>query len=183
MKKDIIVETLRFGKEATTNHPKGLLKDEIKSHLKKLGFELNDGELLEFDLVFDSGFKQYMPTEGRYILGVDSYFTLLEYDELEEARKSSKAANRWAITALAISIITVIISIVFSVIQLKTPTEIKQSQINTIVYSNQISNINLLESLKQNNITPIPIPIPIALYEYAKQNNVGETDHNRYLPK
>lgn len=35
-----------------------------------------------------------------------------------------------------------------------------------------------------NQVTKsVPVPIPIALNEYAKQNNIEETDHNRYLPK
>lgn len=135
MKNDIIVEILKYGRSKKPGREMGFTRDELKSHLKDLGFKMDYEDDQTTNIIFDSCFLPYVPTKGLYVMKADAYFTLLEYEELEEARASSKQANIWAIVALSVSVIATGLSVFFSIRQINTPTEIKQLQIDQITHS------------------------------------------------
>ena len=54
---------------------------------------------------FDEGYKRLIANERAHILEWDAYFQLLEYTELQEARRSSTNAMRMATVAIVISTI------------------------------------------------------------------------------
>ena len=60
----------------------------------------------------------------KYRLSSDAYFQLLEHEELEEARASSRQALHVAIGAICISIFTALASIGVQIYQLRTPADV-----------------------------------------------------------
>ena len=55
---------------------------------------------------------------GFKVMGLDAYFKLLEYEELNEARKDSKQARREAVTAVKWAKYALIVSSVLAFIQI-----------------------------------------------------------------
>jgi len=72
------------------------------------------------------------PLNRKYYLNIEGYFKLLDYKELNNARKSSKETRRHAIVAITLSIITLAISIYFSNMELKQKTTINNRQFKAI---------------------------------------------------
>lgn len=134
MKNDIVIEILQFGRQNMLEHGTGLNSQEIKEHLEKKGFDMtipkNNTNLSN---VMNQYFSLFSQNPLKYSLKLDAYFYLLEYEELQDARASSKQANWWAIIALIISILGSGASIYYSRLQIDTPSEIKQSQLDTLV--------------------------------------------------
>ena len=96
-----------------------------------------------------------------HALNIEAYFHLLEHEELEEARTSSKNALLVATIAIGISIITAVASIW---IQLKIPTDVvvSGSQIERVLNANATPhNVVLdqgqLEQLLKNNARPMNV--------------------------
>jgi hypothetical protein len=133
MTDNIIVEILKYGRIKKPGKEMGFTRDDLKLHLKNLGFKMDYEDDQTTNIIFDNCFTLNVPQKGQYVMRADAYFTLLEYEELEEARASSKQANIWAIVALGASILGTIFAIGFSLKQINTPTEIKQTQIDQIV--------------------------------------------------
>ena len=107
---DIYIELLRYGKEHLAD---GVTFGETRSYLQELRPEAHlvqsDRELYDtFNELFNN-----MSSQGsdRYGLSMEGYFHLLDHDELQEARKSSRNALRVAIGAIIISAILAAASI------------------------------------------------------------------------
>ncbi|MBL4613442.1 MAG: hypothetical protein JKY27_01005 [Magnetovibrio sp.] len=69
-----------------------------------------------------------------YVLSSQAYFHLLEYEELEQARSSSKTALWFATAALAVSITVGAVSITLQLLQNSTPP-------NVIIDASQVEQI------------------------------------------
>lgn len=150
MKDDIIVEILKYGKTKKPGKEQGFTLDDITNYLKSLGFIMDLEEITTLNVIIERCFRINIPSTGQYVMTAEGYFTLLEYQELHEARESSKSANNWAIIALTVSIIATLSSIGFSIKQINTPTEIKQNQIDQIIQVIKKQN-NLIDSLLKIN--------------------------------
>jgi len=88
--------------------------------------------------LFEESFIQTrIPSHGtghvRHTLSGEYRSRLLEYYELQEARKASKDANRNSMFAIGIAIISLIVSIGASVINMYKPMDVNQNQINQVV--------------------------------------------------
>jgi len=99
---DIYIEMLRYGKEHLAD---GVTSQEMLSYLQELQPELG---LVQGRDSVSYTFEQAFPfiggaLGGRRFLGMEGYFNLLEHDELQEARKSSRNALRVAVVAIVIS--------------------------------------------------------------------------------
>lgn len=57
-------------------------------------------------------------TDEKYYLSFEARFKLLEYEELSEARKSSKKAQRHSTIAIMCAVIAIVVSIVLGILQL-----------------------------------------------------------------
>ena len=120
---DLVIALLRYGKSHLV---KGTTFPEVHTHIKGSG---HDYDLTHLESLFLQLFK---PLELGYIgdnkhrltehvqhgLAIDGYFNLLEHDELEQARSSSKCAMYIAVFAIVISIVVAGISIL-------KPTDVK----------------------------------------------------------
>ena len=137
MKKDFIIEIIEFGKTDLLNNGSGITFEETLKYLNDKGIILKEPSVIWH--VLNTCFR--LPTagnpDGRHILKTDAYFSHLEYIELQEARKSSKTANIFAVSALFITILTSGFSIYYSKLQIDSPTEIKQSQWDSLLNINQ----------------------------------------------
>lgn len=151
MKTDIIIEIINFGRQNLIGINNGVTVDDINNHLISKGLIQNDlNDKARVNIFIGQIFTATGANDGRIMLKVESCFAILEYDELNEARRSAKSANCWALTALVVSIISTFISIYFNVLQLNTPTEIKQKQIDQIILSSEKLNNKLVEPLNEN---------------------------------
>jgi hypothetical protein len=154
MTSNIIVEILKYGREKKPGKEMGFTRDNLKTHLKNLGFKMDYEDDQTTNIIFDNCFMSNVPGKGLYVMKADGYFTLLEYEELEEARASSKQANVWAIVALSVSIVGTLLSMALSIKQINGATEIKQNQIDQItnalnVQTRQIDS--LIKVTRQSN--------------------------------
>ncbi len=122
---DLYITMIRYGKD---NLSKGVKFDELEKHLKDKEFK---PEREKDDLLWVHSFRDiyYNPKSGTKDIGgfsihekcflrIESYFKLLEYDELNEARQSAKSAKLTAIIAIFISTITFYFLLVFLFIKL-----------------------------------------------------------------
>lgn len=143
---DIVVEILKYGKLKKPENPNGFTRGQLNDHLKKLGYKLDHEEAQVLDVTISNCFILNAPSEGRYIMKAEGYFTLLEYEELAEARASSRQANHWAIIALCVTLITSGISIGISLKQMNSPIKIDADQHNQllIVFENHNRAIDSL---------------------------------------
>jgi hypothetical protein len=136
MKKDIIVEIIELGKRNLILQGNGITHKYIKDEILKKGFSFDEpgSEIIIFSVLYSSFESQNnMHGDNRYKLKIEAYFSYLEYEELEDARASSKRATVWAIAALVVSIVSSLISIYYGQKQLETPTEIRQEQIELLI--------------------------------------------------
>lgn len=141
-KNDSYIALLEFGESHILC---GISYAEIKAYLYKEGYFGNKNEgllktlIIQCFCLYDSGnsiidgFEFFEHDDNtKLCLKLDSYYTFLEYVELNEARQSSKVARRWSLIAMVISIATLLASIYFSNKQLNSPTIIEATQFNQI---------------------------------------------------
>ena len=121
---DFYITTLKYGRNALPNS-KGVNHNEVRDHVKRIHPNINDEVFLrmffsEFQALQDmgKGHVHHIENDTPHVLNIEAYFRLLEHEELEEARTSSKRALFVATGAIAISIFTAAASIW---IQLKIP--------------------------------------------------------------
>jgi hypothetical protein len=112
-KRDLYISLLHFGREQL-EHP--VTMAEARAHLRATNvgeeFVLND---IWFGDLFDDAFYRVSSyNEARWALKMESYFQLLEYEELHEARQSSFRATMLAIVAIFISSAIGVISVVLA---------------------------------------------------------------------
>ena len=114
MADDLYIEMLRYGREHLGH---GVTIADTRTHLRKLH---SGAELVESETRFGNTFGEtFLPIAGAdnpsgiqmYSLKMEGYFNLLEHEELNEARRSSRNALRVAIAALVISGILSAVSI------------------------------------------------------------------------
>ena len=75
---------------------------------------------------------------------LESKYRLIEYQELQDANKSSRRATYWAATAILVSVILMIFSIIDSHKQLNTP--IKNEPTDFSINKDQLQQILELKS-------------------------------------
>ena len=118
--KDIYIEVINFGKERLRKKIKTRNID-LDEHLKSIGFDVPNGNFL--DTIFLDVFgtlhmrDNHLPSQPAY-LNSDSYFKLLDYEELKQARKSSKEAKTMAFWAICISGVLALFSILLNIYQI-----------------------------------------------------------------
>ena len=77
--------------------------------------------------------SDYFGKECKYTLSYDAYFNYLDYIELKEARKWSKDAEKHAKVAISIAIVSLVLSIIFSIWQILQPTKINEEQFDDVI--------------------------------------------------
>jgi hypothetical protein len=171
---DLYISILRFGKE---HLEQGLTFQKLLDHLDKIKLKYDETSVIVF---FNELFMCKRHPEGNnvsqkpkdnevYFLENEGYFKLLEYEELSEARQSSKKATTIAIIAIVISIIASTFSIYYSNMQLNTPTKIEESQIKIISNEKVVETVKDLESTQKQILNQVQ-QIKKQLVEYQKQN-------------
>ncbi|HAT1700340.1 TPA: hypothetical protein I8Y73_001163 [Legionella pneumophila] len=104
----------------------GLTFNEMLAHLKELGL-LNDGSggsrlKATFDRLFET---EMVATElgvikedenTRYILKASAFFSFLQFKEYQLSITAAREARTYAIWAIGIAIVTLVVSTVFSII-------------------------------------------------------------------
>ena len=115
---DLYIAVLRYGKEHLGEYT---TPEDLFEVMKARGIKSPYLSSIEyFQRLFWESFEGLeAPTaayldRSNWVLNVDSYFRLLEYEELNEARRSSKLALRWAISAMALSAVLALASIIIS---------------------------------------------------------------------
>lgn len=121
MKNDLVIDTLTIGRDNFLNEPEGITKIELINRLTKLGYDLSkESNKRVFDYVIAATFfvtkNNNNSNYSNYSLSLDSYFNLLDYEELREARESAKQANKHANWALYLTVGFSIASIIVTVI-------------------------------------------------------------------
>jgi len=130
-KEDHYIATLKYGKEKLEKG-EGVTRAEFINDMENRGY---NSEKYKTGDTFTEIFKINVGMHNhstRFLMGMEAYFNLLEYEELKEARQSSKTATYFAFTAICISIITLGVSIYFSNKQLQSPTVLDKNQFNKI---------------------------------------------------
>jgi len=96
----------------------------LDEYLKSRGFDVPNGNFLNtiFLDVFGTQFMKDRHLPEPAYLNSDAYFKLLDYEELKQARKSSKEAKTMAFWAICISGFLALFSIGLSFYQIKTQT-------------------------------------------------------------
>lgn len=125
-KEDFLVTILRLGKENLISGGNGKTLDEIIDFLRENGFK-DKIETIRHRLGIIVADSFYHYKDGQYILTTEGYFRLLEYDELKDARASSRIAQWSSFVAIVITIISSWISIQYAKQQV-----IESQRINTV---------------------------------------------------
>ncbi len=158
---DFYITTLKYGRSALSKSV-DVNYNEVRNHVKSIHPNIEDKA---FAKIFWSAFERLQYFEGDYAemiqnntphaLNIEAYFHLLEHEELEEARTSSKNALLVATIAIGISIITAVASIW---IQLKIPTDVvvSGSQIERVLNAiatphKFVLDKRQIEQLRKNN--------------------------------
>ena len=126
-KDDFYITTLKYGRNALAKS-EGVNYNEVRDHVRSIHPKLNDEAfsrifwsafeaLQDFGTSSDDRIKNNTP----HTLNLEAYFHLLEHEELEEARTSSRRALRVATWAIGIAIATAVVS---TFIQLTVPTNV-----------------------------------------------------------
>lgn len=134
-KNDLYLLMLEYGMEKLET---GATENEITKHFKDTyQYELETVDkrqhfrrvLLD---VFSSPTGHSSQGENKLFMTMEAYFKFIEYVELTEARKSSTKATYFASFAIVVSIASMVASVIFSAVQLDTPTTINESQMEEI---------------------------------------------------
>ena len=105
---DLYIAVLRYGREHLGEYT---TPEDLFEVMKARGFESAYLSSFEnFELLFWETFtaldrKVSSRDSSNWLLSLDSYFRLLEYEELHEARSSAKRATKIAIAAITIAAI------------------------------------------------------------------------------
>ena len=76
--------------------------------------------------------EHFLSDSFKYFLKIEHIFDYLDYVELIEARKAARIANRNSIIAISIALVTMLLSIGFSVLSIYTPVKIDNEQIDLL---------------------------------------------------
>jgi len=118
MKRDDIVKAFRFA----AKNPMFSRDDMVEKG--KIDYETAQ-YILNKENRGEKYFKQYQEDVPKFVLNVEGHLFLLQYESLEQARKDSKDArneslksDRHSRYALIIATVTLVISIIFSILQI-----------------------------------------------------------------
>ncbi len=136
-KNDRYIALLEICKEKFENHEH--IKDEdLKLILQDLGFDFNSDVQVEkkfaqavLNHVRSTVFWEY-DDYHHFFISIKSYFQLLEYQELKEARRTAFIAQVFSGIAVFLTLVTLGVSISFSVRQINTPILIDNEQMEII---------------------------------------------------
>ena len=114
---DVVITLLRIGKQCLHD---GITYSDVKTRMEESGLDYEPTLLRYLFLkMFEplpigySGNDNHRTTRDiPHGLRVDGYFNLLEHDELNEARQSSRRATYFAAFAILISVVSIIISMI-----------------------------------------------------------------------
>lgn len=117
---DIYISAMRYGCD---NLNTGVTIDEVREHLKAKGFvfdSVEEGQRFSyiFNNVYSGPTGKGFRSEQKCYITIESYFKLLEYEELSHARESSKSAARHATLAIWIASLSFICSFITSLINI-----------------------------------------------------------------
>jgi len=121
--KNLYIAIIRFGEDKLE---KGVFFADLKKHLKSTGYDVEESYLIRLysdaydhtDSSNDSGHRwtDKIKHNVRCVPSSESYFRLLEYKELKEARESSTKAYRLAFAAMVISGVLALTSVGFQIL-------------------------------------------------------------------
>lgn len=145
---DVYISILKLGKK---NGVKGVAYDELYENLHNEKYitvtereQLKNSarEVRYLKQSIDKLLEESCPSTTERTSGVrarvmsmDSYFKLLEHEELIEVKNSSNSARKFSIIAIAIAFISLFVSLLFGF----KPTTINESQIDRIIKSISLS--------------------------------------------
>ena len=131
-KDDFVIKMLKYGAEDLSSGGDGITVNDLKEKLEKDGYSFKEPKgNFKLGYILKHAFKQ-LRSDGKHCLQIESYFNLLEYIELKEARQSSKRAMWAAIIAIALSFCSFIVSIYYSDKSANSPVKLDQTQFNTL---------------------------------------------------
>lgn len=174
MNKDIYIVILEYGREkgcaGTTYH-------DLYEHLCEKGY-LSDYELEQFKIgqpdddtlkekytqinrLFEESFTGFNTSNERHIrlMTMESYFKLIEYIEIVEARENAQSAKLFSLIAIALAAFTLIGSIIMAVIQSQQSLVINETQLNALTSQKYNDNnlIRKIEDITKNQFKSINI--------------------------
>lgn len=141
--RDVFITLINFGRETRLD---GVTPKEALDRLQKEHPDIQietDAQKANFANLFwqifevetESGpvpFSNLIVWEQKFLIRRDAYFNALDFEELQQARQSSKQAQWWAIIAILISIISLGVSIYFSNKQLHNASRIDEVQLKQL---------------------------------------------------
>lgn len=77
--------------------------------------------------------KKHGSAIDEYMLSYEAYFNYLDYLELVEARKNARSAKWYAIAAIAIAVVTTLVSIHYSRKEIQSQTEMETGQYQRLI--------------------------------------------------
>jgi len=98
-------------------------------------------KILFVETLWDSSFELNPHHDTKRVLSVDSFFKLLEHEELELARKNAKSARRYSLWAIAIAFTSLLVSSVQALYQMNKPIVLSETQYQGIVDAQQATSI------------------------------------------
>ncbi len=119
---DLYIALIRYGRD---HLKEGVDRDQAKQYLIEKGYSFDDGDRqFLFTRLFNDTFVSQGFIGSKGFLLLSSYFNLLEYEELNEARQQAKDAKKMAIIAIFISAFLALASIGFSYYQVTHPQDV-----------------------------------------------------------
>jgi hypothetical protein len=125
---NLIIDVLKFGMDKF--YEPNLKKKDVEDFLISKKYKI-DADLEE--KIKQIIYNYFVEENNNIQISLDSYFKLIEYIELEESRKSSKSAKRWAILAIILNVIALIISLSVSFYLNTKPIKLNENQLTEIL--------------------------------------------------
>lgn len=125
-RENIYIAAIQYGKEKLSKK-ETTIKEDLREFLTLQGYNIPNDLFLD-NLFLDTFGTQMMRNKGwaheKSYLNSDSYFKLLDHEELRHAEESSREAKKWAVIAIVISAFLALFSILLSWYEITHPTEI-----------------------------------------------------------
>ena len=139
-KDDIYIAILKYGK---VNLEEGITKNGLLVYLRAKGYDTTERgfNVCVASMMFCNHFARVggkmsdWNSVDEHYLRMDAYFKFLEYEELNEARISSKRALGRSTSAIVISAILAVFSIIVSIWQLNSPMRLHDDQLRRLIVS------------------------------------------------
>lgn len=131
---NIYLDTLLYGEEKLVKR-KPVERKDLKQYLVNKGYKFNTKEEKRLLAVLGKiafNMSPEEPSNRKYYLTLEGYFKLLDYRDLSDARKSAREARLFTLIAIGISLLTLIVSVIFSIAELNQSTTISNDQFESI---------------------------------------------------